>query len=48
MACELGFQWSPPVQKGIAREEAINKYQFAGDEVQVYNTGQGQVMRSDG
>lgn len=48
MACELGFQCSPPVQKGIAKEEAINKYQFAGDEVQVFNTGQGQVMRSGG
>lgn len=47
MTCELGFQWYQPVRKGVAKKEAI-KYQFAGDEVQVYNTRQGQVMRSGG
>lgn len=48
MTYELGFQWSQPVQKGVAKKEAINKFRFARDEVQVCNTGQGQMMRSGG
>lgn len=35
MACEVGFQQPPPIQKGVAKEEERDKYQFSGDKMQV-------------